>query len=224
MCVCVRGQQRCACAAAGEPLGERVGAVEEYFSSQKSAETAEQGLYFNGSVTKMAAIRCLFYTHYRNLTNTSCQALSFPPQYLSISFPVYGGAPLYSELVLCSSYLSASLVALQISFFLALSCHILSLGSCVVSNIRSCRLDLSKCFTNRHSPFNHRRLGPACWEPEPSKRYEDAPPAAIWASASPSETLDREIMHLRQWTTQTCRMLIFFFSFFFLTAIYQHLF
>lgn len=116
------------------------------------------------------------------------------------------------ELVLCSSYLSASLVSLQISFFLALPCHILSLTSCVVSNIHSCRLDLSKCFTSRHSPFTHRRLGPACREREPSKRYEDATAASIWPSASPSETLDGEIMHFLQQRTQTCRMLVYFFS------------
>lgn len=99
-------------------------------------------------------------------------------------------------------------------FFLTLSCHFRSLCSCVVSNIRSCCLDLSKCFTNPHSPFKHRGLGPACRKREPSKGHEDATPGAIWASASSSVTLDREIMHFLQWRTQTCRMLSFLFVFF----------
>lgn len=111
-----------------------------------------------------------------------------------------------------------------LSFFLALSCRIVSLCSCVVSNIRSCRLDLSKCFTNPHSPFTHRRLGPACREQEPSKRCEDATPRASWASASPSVPLEGEIMHFLQWRTQICRILVFFVFSFPLTAVYQHLF
>lgn len=49
----------------------------QYLSSQKSPETSERGLYFNGSASKTPAVRFLSYTHCQNIINTSCKALFF---------------------------------------------------------------------------------------------------------------------------------------------------
>lgn len=81
-----------------------------------------------------------------------------------------------------------SLLPFRFHFCLALSCHILSLCSCVASNVRSCHLDLSKCFTNPHSPIHSPTAGAP--EREPPKHSEEATSGAILASASSSATVD----------------------------------